>query len=463
MTTLKSFYIIPNQAMGKDDLITVAVICAWTLETGNVTAMNPSLQILEMNNATIAHLQIQMTTIKRSFLHEIRRSEENINNLHWKLTITDGSNDEIISIFTKEHRLPQHFKNTSMGSMDSRVKVIYNKNILYYLNVYKETVSLQAIDNGCQSFVVYVQRSTSMLMQVESVVCSQYYNDHTNTVTIISVKALMTYICFSVSVMALLILIIINRKLRLCFTVAGSNTENLSIALIASNVMFMTGSFATSIESLCYTIGVLLHYLWLSVFSFMSITVLFIGHNLMKMENINISDKKTRSNRRTLTGVGLLVPLIFVCPTICLDQYSVPNFSAGYGKEVCFPNQFPANLIFFSGPVIVSLFANFVCLTIVIGKVCRLRIENAHLIKSPLFQEAKIFFRFVIVSGMFWVAIVLATILESDSADYIFILSCGLHGFFIAIANLTSRQMINKIKSVSSHSSTNVTRSSKTR
>ena len=163
MTTLKSFYIIPNQAMGKDDLITVAVICAWTLETGNVTAMN---------NATIAHLQIQMTTIKRSFLCEIRRSEENINNLHWKLTITDGSNDENISIFTKEHSLPQHFKNTSMGSMDSRVKVIYNKNILYYLNVYKETVSLQAIDNGCQSLVVYVQRSTSMLMQVESVVCS---------------------------------------------------------------------------------------------------------------------------------------------------------------------------------------------------------------------------------------------------------------------------------------------------
>lgn len=416
-----------------------------------------------MDNETIAHLQIQMTTIKRSFLHEIRRSEENINDLHWKLIITDGSKDEVISIVTKEHNLPQHFKNASTGSMDSNVKVIYNRNILYYLNMHKEAASLQTINNGCRSLVVYVQRSTTMLMHVKSVLCNQYYGDRTNTVTIITVKALMTYICFSVSVMALLILTIINRKLRLCFTVAGSNTENFSVALIASNVLFMTGSFVTNIESLCYTIGVLLHYLWLSVFSFMSITVLFIGHNLMKMENINISDKKTRSNRRTLTGVGLLVPLIFVCPTIFLDQYYVPNLSAGYGKEVCFPNQYPANLIFFSGPIIVSLFANFVCLTIVIGKVCRLRFENEHLIKSPPFQEAKIFFRFVIVSGMFWVTIVLAAILESDWAEYVFILLCGLQGFFIAISNLTSKQMINKIKYAISHSSTGVTRSSKTR
>jgi hypothetical protein len=156
----------------------------------------------------------------------------------------------------------------------------------------------------------------------------------------------------------------------------------------------------------------------------------------MKMENINISDKKTRSNRRTLTGVGLLVPLIFVCPTICLDQYSVPNFSAGYGKEVCFPNQFPANLIFFSGPVIVSLFANFVCLTIVIGKVCRLRIENAHLIKSPLFQEAKIFFRFVIVSGMFWVVDDLVTFVDEWLlTDFILFIICLDVKLAIAIKN----------------------------
>lgn len=461
-TTLKFFYLIPNQAMDIDDLVDIAAICTWTLETGNVTIMNPTLQILKMNNETIGHLQIQMTTIKRSFLHEIRRLEENINSLHWKLIITDGLKDNITSTFTKEHSLPQHFKNASTGSMDSRVNVIFYRNILHQLNMYKQTTALPAIDSGCKALVVYVQRATSLSMEVKSVLCNQYYGDRTNNVTIISVKALMTYICFSVSVMALVILTVINRKLRLCFTVAGSNTENLSIALIASNALFMTGSFVTSIESLCYTIGVLLHYIWLSVFSFMSIAVLFIGHNLMKMENINISDKKNRSNRRTLTWVGLLVPLIFVFPTIFLDQYSVPNFSAGYGKEVCFPNLFPANLIFFSGPVIVSLFANFVCLTIVIGKVCRLRIENADLIKSPPFQEAKIFFRFVIVSGMFWVTIVLATILEYDWAEYVFIILCGLQGFFIAIANLTSRQMINKIKSASSHSSTTVTGSSKT-
>ena len=58
---------------------------------------------------------------------------------------------------------------------------------------------------------------------------------------------------------------------------------------------------------------------------------------------------------------GAIVPCMFVGPAVLLDIYGDGYLSSGYGKQPCFPHIFPANLIFFSGPVLLSIAINFVC------------------------------------------------------------------------------------------------------
>jgi hypothetical protein len=41
-------------------------------------------------------------------------------------------------------------------------------------------------------------------------------------------------------------------------------------------------------------------------------------------------------------------------PAVFLDIHGAAYLSSGYGKQPCFPHIFPANLIFFSGPVLLS-------------------------------------------------------------------------------------------------------------
>jgi len=115
--------------------------------------------------------------------------------------------------------------------------------------------------------------------------------------------------------------------------------------------------------------------------------------------------------------------------------------SSGYGKSVCFSNKYPANIIFFSGPVIISVFINFVCLVQIVYQICRIRIEIRHVRRSSHYNDAHVYLRIVVLSGIFWSTGIFASVSESDLLDYIFTLLCGLQGFCITLANMTTTRI----------------------
>jgi hypothetical protein len=59
-----------------------------------------------------------------------------------------------------------------------------------------------------------------------------------------------------------------------------------------------------------------------------------------------------------------------ITTAVFLDIYGAAYFSAGYGKQPCLSNMFPAKLFFYSGPVLLSITINFICLLRVIGHIC---------------------------------------------------------------------------------------------
>jgi len=226
-----------------------------------------------------------------------------------------------------------------------------------------------------------------------------------------SVLPILTYLCFSTSIVALIGLLIYNRKHQLNLNIPGSNLENLSISLLLTNVLFMFGIGASSVWKVCYIIGVALHYLWLSVFSFMTISVVYITSSLLQMTSRGTrQEEDIARRRRVITVIGLLLPILFVGPAVGIDQLGHDYLSSGYGKSVCFPNKYPANVIFFSGPVIFSLLINLICLAQIIHIICKIRIEVRHVRKSSHYDDAKVYSRIVVLSGMFWIIGILGSI-----------------------------------------------------
>ncbi|VDI78269.1 Hypothetical predicted protein [Mytilus galloprovincialis] len=440
------FYLVSSVSLTSQQIITVASVYCWTLtkviDTEKVFIQKILLLNREKNKAAKIKLRIIFT--KQSFLHEIKQKEHHLNNLMWNMF---WSNENITIKISKEQNVPLSLQNESLYATKDAIA----QDMIKDLNRNGANISKSEL-LGCKKMTVFADQDQNGLfkIQITDVVCHEYYinQDLKDSQELsYSIKAILTYVCFSVSVVALVFSIIMNRKFNLSSSIAGSNMENISISLIASNILFMIGSYASKIAFLCYTIGVFLHYLWLTVFSFMLISVLYIAKNLTSMKSGNKTIKKTGNfTKHVFTITGLLIPVLFVGPAVILDQFEVANFSAGYGNSVCFPNRYPANIIFFSGPVVFSTLINFFVLLRVIVQICLLRVEMRHLIKSSSFQDAKLFFRLLLLSGIFWVTGFLSGILQSEWLEYIFILLCGLQGLTICVANMTTRHMYSNVK-----------------
>ncbi|CAG2243809.1 unnamed protein product [Mytilus edulis] len=208
---------------------------------------------------------------------------------------------------------------------------------------------------------------------------------------------------------------------------------------LLSNLLFIFGIGASSVPVVCYVVGVTLHFLWLTVFAFMSIAVVYIMSNLLSIKSRREVPKRDLvRKRRHVTGI--LIPLLIVVSGIVIDQTGPEYWSLGYGGAVCFPNRFPSNVVLFSGPVVLAVGIDFVCLTYIISQICRVRLELRHIRKLNLYRDAQIYLRIVALSGVFWTTGIISAIYEIQWLDILFTILCGLQGFFVAVANLnTSR------------------------
>ena len=296
----------------------------------------------------------------------------------------------------------------------------------------------------CEDIIVHAMRSNTSVISMTSIECNDGVNLPLSDNNFI--RAIITNICFFVSMVSLLVLIVVYRKIGMTSTIPGSNLENISISLLLSDCLFMFGVGASDIREVCFVIGLILHHLWLSVFYFMSMATLCIVINLTKLRS---NDQNIHSNlknkKRCLALGGFVVPCMFVCPAVLLDIYGDAYLSSGYGKQPCFPHIFPANLIFFSGPVLLSITINFVCLLRIIGNICILSHEIGNISMSTPHTHAKVYLRIFALSGFLWITGIMAAILESEWLDYVFTLLCGLQGFFVSLASLTTKQVVRKV------------------
>ena len=438
---MPKYKLVSNKMLTLAEVYMIVTIFGTTMEISNLSTIGNAVTFLGHENTSVIIIS-QMTVILHPtlFAHEVKQYKELFQRLEWRLVFKGGTS--------------WHGVEVQKEVLEFDGKTLHNEyeNMTGVKLIQSRTISMLQLDPDeprlvkiCEDITVHAIRSNTSVITMTSIECNDGVNLPVSDNSYI--RAIITNICFSVSMVSLLVLIFVYRKMGMTSTIPGSNLENISISLLLSNCLFMFGVGASDIKEVCFVIGVILHHLWLSVFYFMFIATLCIVMNLTKLRSNGRNSHSTlKDKKRCLALGGVIVPCLFVGPAVYLDIYGDAYLSSGYGKQPCFPHIFPANLIFFSGPVLLSIAINFVCLLRVIGHICILSHEIGNISMSTPFTHAKVYLRILALSGFLWITGIMAALLESDWLDYVFTLLCGLQGFFISVASLTTRQVARKLK-----------------
>ncbi|CAC5372940.1 unnamed protein product [Mytilus coruscus] len=252
----------------------------------------------------------------------------------------------------------------------------------------------------------------------------------------------MTYTGMGISVIALTVSVIIHRRLGMHISIPGSNVENLSVALLFSDISFLIGVGANDYYLVCYGVGIILHYLWLLVFSFKSIALIHMCYTITQMSTSNsYAHGETQNKKRLFTFLGLFLPVMIVAPAFVIDMGEVPGFNLDYSGSICFPTGYPANLIFVSIPIGLSVIINITCLICIAGFIAKQSFELQHVRKSNSFQHIQVFARISVVTGMLWTTGLIGAIVQTEFMEYVFVVCCSIQGLLIGIANLTTKRV----------------------
>ncbi|XP_063424719.1 uncharacterized protein LOC134708227 [Mytilus trossulus] len=442
------YYVISTKNHTDKELIRIGLVSVLPLSVSNFTQFIGRLVIKASESKTMLKVDVTLKVLKKAFHHEKRLIENSLYEWKTNIIIRGNATESIIQIENRKDIL----------STGNELVQFYSLYLIKFVHVEPYSLFLSSLDDNdihteanidkfCldQQVTVDVMPDGSFNIDADNVRCHITHDIGNGKISSNwSVSAIMTYICFSVSIISLVVLIVFNRKQDFYASIPGSNLENLSISLLLSNLLFTLGIGASSIPGLCYVVGVTLHFLWLTVFAFMSIAVVYIMSNLLAIKSRREVPKRDLvRKRRHITVIGILIPLLIVVPGIVIDQTGPEYWSLGYGGAVCFPNRYPSNVVLFSGPAVLSVGIDFVCLTYIISQMCRVRLELRHIRKLNLYKDAQIYLRIVALSGVFWTTGIIAAIYEMQWLDVLFTILCGLQGFFVAVANINTSRVQN--------------------
>ena len=209
----------------------------------------------------------------------------------------------------------------------------------------------------------------------------------------------------------------------------------------------MIGIGANDFQTLCYILGILLHYLWLVAFAFMSISVVYMCNTLTQALAHKHDDNGSVFKSKCLFAcLGLFLPIMFVFPSVLLDFFRVPYFAAKYSGSVCFPTGYLSNLAFVSGPITLSIVLNTIALIRIMIYVTRNSITMSHVRKTNSFKEGQVYLRICVFSGIFWIMGILGAFFQSMIIYYVFIVLCSLQGLCVLVAQMTTRLIRKEIR-----------------
>lgn len=447
MPITETFLFSSNQPFTEEEGHIVAALVAFSISKfiriDKIVEMSFFANVAEPHYNYVLKLTMNGEIFIKMDISTLYDVNQRLSNMSWSITFQqDGTGPRYIESITEYVELTEGEQEWNVFFIKFDLDYAMSGKIVPKLG--KSMIqSYHCIRQAIQCFAYATKAGLSIV--IESISCLKSIGDPLDRSVINEVMVILTYTGLSLSVVALGVSIFIYWYTNMYQSVPGCIALCLFITMLVSNILFMGGIGATDNLTLCYIIGVGLHYLWLLVFAFKSIALVHMCNTISKMMTNNGHVVGTRTHLKLIL-LGLGIPLLFVIPSIVIDILKVPYFRIDYNNRVCFPTGFPGNIIFVTTPIGISVGINTICLVIVTCVLKRQSMETRQVRKSHSYQFVPVFTRIGIVTGMFWIFGIVGNVFDNDIARFVFITFCSFQGSLLSIAFMTTSRVSQKLR-----------------
>ena len=248
------------------------------------------------------------------------------------------------------------------------------------------------------------------------------------------VLVVLTYVGLSLSILGFALVLITYALFEELRTLPGIYLMNLCLAHLFLSLLYLaTGK--VDVKVACSIIAVLLHYLFLVSFTWMSIIAYetWKVFSKLRVQRRNLNRQEKRSHLLRRIALGWFCVLVFIVVCVALGQSNTVAFQYG-GIKGCWINNTHASLYFFVLPVALSLSFNsvFFALTVRAIRKTNKQTQRATHQKQNR-QTAAVFLKIFILMGFTWIFGFLK-VLVSDYFEYPFIIFTTLQGLYVVLA-----------------------------
>ena len=372
----------------------------------------------------------------------INKTKEVIKRHDYYLSDSKNSTDGTIAVCRKRLRLPC-INETYINLSAHEVKDFPNKSVLWNVggkfyaegNYEKQNGTIWLCTTNLSS------NGTNEILVKEVV-------EH--SLTIITVVGLSLSVC---SLSALLISYSIFCELH---TLPGISLMNLSFSVLVSILLWLVSSGLISETKLCTATSATLHFVFLSSFLWMSIIAIDTWRAFMSTSHRTnrLTYRQKRKRYLRSMAIGWVSPLMFCLFCFTLDATNTGTFGYG-GKKGCLIKNTSSNLYFFVAPMGVLLFLNAV-FSVLTVKSIKETMKSSQMATGQTRNKKDwgIFLRIAALMGFRWVFGFLSSL--HLYLAYVFVISCTLHGVYIAAAFLFTKRILKLYRIYSCTSRTRV-------
>ncbi|XP_062592544.1 LOW QUALITY PROTEIN: probable G-protein coupled receptor Mth-like 3 [Saccostrea cucullata] len=255
---------------------------------------------------------------------------------------------------------------------------------------------------------------------------------------------ILTNILNAISILCIILLLVIYLKVPALHTVPGLNVMSTSFSLMCMQIMYTLANVLEKGTLFCQISGNLLHYFWLSLCCCLFICCL---HMFLSFRGIRI--RNTENSRRVIIRKEYvkyilfcyMLPVTIISLNVILSY--VINCSIGYGKRICFVENFVQNIVTFIVPLLLTCVSNlFLFVLIIINIDVDKNIQKSKDNKS----ELVIFIKLFCLTGSVWILQVIDSFLELSFFSLVVTLLTSSQGIFIFLIFSSSSHIRNMLK-----------------
>ena len=323
-----------------------------------------------------------------------------------------------------------------------------------------ETDSFQYIGNNSVLFANQVFEVEFNTSRGFPVVCINFTENGTElvnvTITVFRYPEayfILTYIGCSLSVIACVLLLVTYGLFKELRTLPSRIVMNLTVAIIIGNLLILLGGPVTvaflTIE-LCASVAILLHYFFLSQFSWMSIISFEMTHTFYRAYKLRPTESKgfKRNLLVTYIFIGWGAPLIITAVTMIVNYTTDGLVLYGVQEDgtlgSCWINHLDSSVAAFIAPLALSLLFNSVAFVATMLLICVTARSQS---KGRLHKNTNVpYIRLTVavfsISGLTWLFGLLAIFSSVAWTWYPFIVFNTLQGLFIFVVFLATKRVI---------------------